>query len=224
MQSSEAVPPDPAAMVYRHHEQLYRLALLLAGDADNAAKLVERAYRQLPADAPNAEAQLIRGLLHQRVPRGRGTPRIDSARLGYAPLDRDRAAALLGAVATMPAPVRLAAGLHYLRGMGVEEIERLLVPTQTAGELSFPRSRRNASGDRGVRAEIPVSETLTQLRVATAHALSLVPPEIDDAQLAAIDRWLDARLPNEAATALRRAAFEQPAVRAACSRPRRRPT
>jgi hypothetical protein len=43
----------------------------------------------------------------------------------------------------------------------------------------------------------------------------MVPPEVGDAQLAAIDGWLDARLPDEAATALRRAAFEQPEVRAA---------
>src|SRR5262245_29102205 len=54
MQSYEAVTSDPAELVYRHHEQLYRLALLLAGDTDGAAKLVERAYRQLPPAASNA--------------------------------------------------------------------------------------------------------------------------------------------------------------------------
>src|SRR5262245_55814520 len=129
MQSYEAVTPDLADLVYRHHEQLYRLALLLAGDADGAAKLVERAYRQLLA-APNpfssqtsAEARLVRGLLEQPGPRSRGTPRVDDVRLGHAPLDRERAAALLGVLAATPVPVRLAAGLHYLRGMAVGEIE-----------------------------------------------------------------------------------------------------
>src|SRR5262245_50586896 len=50
MQSYEAVISDPTHVVYRYHEQLYRLALLLVGDADGAATLVERAYRQLVAD------------------------------------------------------------------------------------------------------------------------------------------------------------------------------
>jgi hypothetical protein len=206
MQSSEAVTSDPVALVYRHHEQLYRLALLLAGNAIGAAQLVERAYRQLPADAPDAEAQLIRGLLRQRPRGGRGGRRIDGPRLSYAPLDRERAAALLGALAAMPAPARLAAGLHYLRGMAVDEIERLLFP-----HLPTPSLRVGE----GERRPDPVGEILIQVRVVAAHALGLVPHEIDDTQLAAIDRWLDGQLPEEAATALRRAAFEQPAVRAA---------
>jgi hypothetical protein len=106
----------------------------------------------------------------------------------------------------MPAPARLAIGLHYLRGMSVAEIERLLCP--------LPRSRLGRGG-RGARAEAPVAETLARFRVGAARALDLVPADIDDAALAGVDRWLDGLLSEAAATAQRRLVFEQPALRAA---------
>jgi hypothetical protein len=216
MRRSDAVSFDQTALVYQHSEQLYRLALLLAGDADNAAKLVERVYRQLPASAPNAEARLIQDLLRQRLPRPRSAARIDSARLGHAPLDRERAAALLGALASIPASARLVAGLHYLRGMSIEEIELLVSPPTWPTHKTFgsPAPQRGRGGW-GVREPVSIGESLTRLRITVAQALDLVPPEVDDPQLVAIDQWLDARLPDEAATALRRAVFEQATVRGA---------
>jgi hypothetical protein len=214
MQSYEAVTSDQTELVYRHHEQLYRLALLLAGDADAAATLVERAYRQLPkarASASNhqpaTEAQLIGGLLGKPASRSRRRAPIDNARLSNALLDRRRASILLDTLAAMPARARLVVGMRYLRGMTVEEIERAL-PARTPAS-GPPRAGRRASE------HATANDILTRLRISMARALSLVPPEIDDSQLVAIDAWLDARLSDEAATALRRAAFEQPAVRAA---------
>ena len=62
--------PDRATLIYRHYERLYRLAVLVAGDAATAATLVQSAYRQLPAgidSAAETETFLIRALLNQRV-------------------------------------------------------------------------------------------------------------------------------------------------------------
>jgi hypothetical protein len=214
MQSYEAVTSDPTELVYRHHEQLYRLALLLAGDKAAAAKLVEQTYRQFTAEISKTsirqsagENQLLGALLRQSTRRPRRRPQVDRERLGYASLDRERALSLLDTLAAMPPSARLVIGLHYLRGLSADEIERTLpqrAPTSA--------TRRAA---RGLSENASADEILTHFRVATARALGVVPPEIDETQLAAIDVWLDARLPDEAATALRRAAFEQPAVRAA---------
>src|SRR5688500_9965227 len=92
---------DRSALVYRHHEQIYRLALLLSGDAASAASLVERAYRELPPDAPDVELQLIHTLLRGRGKRPRGRPRIAEDRLAYMALDRAQAEALLATLAAL---------------------------------------------------------------------------------------------------------------------------
>jgi hypothetical protein len=178
MQSYDALMSDPTELVYRHHEQLYRLALLLAGNADGAAKLVERAYRQLPVDAPNAEAQLIRGLLRP-APRMRGGWRLDATRLGYTPLDRERATVLLGVLEAMPAPVRLVVGLHYLRGMAADESEQLLSPHPffaTPGRRAdaTPPLAPRGRGGWGEKGPASIGEALTHLRITVARALEAV--------------------------------------------------
>src|SRR5262249_16694400 len=140
---------------------------------------------------------------------------IDTVRLGNAALSRSSATTLLGRLAAMPARARLAIGLHYLRGLSADEIEQMLAPAHTESQQPLPLSHRDVKMPGEVPTDTPIAEILTHFRVAMAHALGMVPPEVDDTQLEAIDAWLDARLSEEAATALRRAAFEQPAVRAA---------
>jgi DNA-directed RNA polymerase specialized sigma24 family protein len=202
MSIPEAVSSERAGLVYQHHERLYRLALLMSGTADRAATLVERAYRELPSDSADAEAQLIRALL-RRAPRRRRTPPIDAERLPYVALDQAQAAALLNTLAALPAPARLAIGLHYLRGISAGEIEQI---------LSLPAPERK--GHRA-QAAVPIGEILTHFRIGAARALHLLPDDIDDAALADLDRASDGLLSDAATIALRRAVFEQPALRAA---------
>jgi anti-sigma factor RsiW len=194
---------DRSALVYQHHEQLYRLALLLAGDEAGAAKLVEQAYRALLPAPADAETQLIRALLRAGGNYPRGRLRIAEERLTYTALDRTQAEALLAILAAMPVPERLAVGLHYLRGRSADEIARFFAP-------QGPTSSPIAEGQRLAR----IHEILSRFRVAAAHALGLAPADADDATLIALDRFTDGRLPEDATITLRRAVFEQAAVRA----------
>src|SRR4051812_49033392 len=98
----DQIQTDPSALVYRHQELLYRLALLAADDADSASKLVERAYRELPPERDDAEARLIRALLPGHLKHQRWSY-TSHENLAYVPLDASRAAALLDALAGMPA-------------------------------------------------------------------------------------------------------------------------
>jgi hypothetical protein len=188
--------PDRTALVYQHHEQLYRLALLLAGDSRAAAGLVERAFRGLPAAPADAEADLIRGLLRAGVPRRPASAPLDEERLAYVALDRARASALLGVLAALPPAERMAVGLYYLRGMSADEAAAMLGSTTT---------------DAGAT----VVSVMANVRVAAARALALVPDDIGDAALAELDRAADGLLPEGQAIALRGAVFEQPVLRAA---------
>jgi DNA-directed RNA polymerase specialized sigma24 family protein len=184
---------DPSALVYRHQELLYRLALLVAGDAESAAKLVERAYRALPPEPGDAEARLIRALSpggskHQRwAYTGHENP-------AYVPLDAPRVAALLDALAGIPAAARFVVGLHYLHGLTAGEVAALL--GEAAGS-STP------------------AKVLARFRIDAARALGLVPAEVDDALLVELDAMADGLLSEEQAVLLRRAVFEQPGLRAA---------
>src|SRR5689334_12240398 len=116
---------DPSALIYRHQELLYRLALLVAGDAESAARLVERAYRVLPPEPGDAEARLIRALSpgHSKHQRCAYTGHENPA---YVPLDASRVAALLDVLAGMPAAARFVVGLHYLHGLTAGEVAALL--------------------------------------------------------------------------------------------------
>ncbi len=194
--------PDRSALVYRHHEQIYRLALLLAGDAAGAASLVERAYRELPPDPPDVESQLIQALLRGRGKRRSGRPHIAEDRLAYMALDREQAEALHATLAAMNTPERFVVGLHYLRGLSAEEIARLLgTASPASGQVGWEPARVHAA--------------LSRFRAAAARAIELVPGDAEAATLIELDRLMDGRLSEEATIELRRAVFEQPAVRAA---------
>jgi len=185
------ITPDQSALVYRYHEQLYRLALLVAGDDDGAAALVERAYRELPAQSVDAEASLIRALLRptrrrwlRRRPDRKETP--------HRMLDWERSEQLLETLEALPPTARLVVGLHYLRGMSGDEIAGLL------GEAAGPQ---------------PPAEMLARFRVAAAHALELVPDDADDGTLFDLDRSMDGLIADPDLLALRWSAIEQPALR-----------
>jgi hypothetical protein len=182
--------PDRSALVYRSHERLYRLALLTTGDADTAAALLQRAYRELPAAAIDDETLLLRALLPKRLPRWRwGASDGDLAR---STLDRAQAAALLHALARLAPAERLAIGLAYLAGSTAEEIAAQLGP---------------------LPGDTPPADLLTRFRAAAARALGVVPEDADERALAELDRWLDGQLLEEESIAMRRAVLEQPALR-----------
>ncbi|HEY3231289.1 MAG TPA: hypothetical protein VGJ87_18825 [Roseiflexaceae bacterium] len=187
-------PVDRGVLVYRHYEQLYRLALLVAGDADHAVKLVERAYRELPSQPDDAEARLIRALLPRRRLHRHRAWRAGFENLTRVALDHERAAALLDTLAALPTPARLAVGLHYLRGQTAAEVAELL------GEAAGP---------------LAAADLLTHFRIDAARAIGLIPAGAEDDTLAALDRAIDGRLSDEEMLALRRAVFERPDLRAA---------
>src|SRR5919206_2348222 len=124
MTTAQDITPDRSILVYRHHEQLYRLALVVAGDADRAAELVERAYRDLPEGSVDVEAALIRALLAKPVQRWSWRARHED--IARAALDTKRADAILDTLAAMSPEGRLTAGLHYLQGMAGDEITAVL--------------------------------------------------------------------------------------------------
>jgi hypothetical protein len=184
--------PDQSALVYRYHEQLYRLALLVAGDADGAAALVERAYHELPAQSIDVEASLIRALLRptrRRLVRRRRPVREEPPRHA---LDQERSEELLDVLEALPPAARLMVGLQYLRGMSSGEIAAML------GEVAGQRSP---------------AETLARFRIAAAHALELVPADADDGALFDLDRSMDGLLADADLLALRRSTIEQPTLR-----------
>jgi hypothetical protein len=88
--------------------------------------------------------------------------------------------------------------------MNVDEIARFFAPPSPS-----------VSSPAGTGEPAPIYEALTRFRVEATHALGLAPADVDDATLSALDCLAEGRLPEEAATALRRAVFEQPTVRAA---------
>jgi DNA-directed RNA polymerase specialized sigma24 family protein len=114
--------PDRSALVYRHHERLYRLALLTTGDSGAAAALLERAYRELPAASTDAETLLIRALLVARPTRRHWRWRAGDGDLARSTLERARADALLATLADLAPAERLAIGLAYLGGCSPAEI------------------------------------------------------------------------------------------------------
>ncbi|MBK9944052.1 MAG: hypothetical protein IPP13_20830 [Kouleothrix sp.] len=194
MSIPEHLPPDQTMAVYRHHERLYRLALLVAGAPKAAAALVESAYRRLPAGLPaeQVEASLIRGLLGSRaLRRRRGVA--PPADLSRTTLDRDHAAALLQVLAALPPPARLCVGLAYLVGS---------TPTDSAAMLG------DTVGD------CNIAELLAGFRISAARVLELVPAEAQPAALARVERWADGRADADEQLAIRRDLLAQPELRA----------
>jgi DNA-directed RNA polymerase specialized sigma24 family protein len=184
---------DRAALIYRHYERLYRLAMLVAGNAATAATLVQSAYQQLPTEidpASDTETLLIRALLDQRLLRKTRWALTPPA-LTHTTLDRRQAAALLGALAAFPPPARLAIGLAYINGSTPAEIDELLGPAR--GELA--------------------ADLLARFRIAATRALGLAPTSEDDLTLARLDRLAAGQLAEDEALALRRDLIGQPALR-----------
>jgi DNA-directed RNA polymerase specialized sigma24 family protein len=187
-------PLDRGALVHRYHEQIYRLALLVAGDAASAAELVERAYRELPPQPPDPEVLLIRALLSRRPirrrwRRGRRAGSEDTRR---AALDQPGADALLDLLGRLPPVERLTVGLHYIRGAAPDEIAAIL------GGPADPQA---------------LAEILARFRAEAARTLGLAGADAE--RLVELDGALEGRLDEEALRELRRAVLEQPELRAA---------
>ncbi|HET9221347.1 MAG TPA: hypothetical protein VFO07_02530, partial [Roseiflexaceae bacterium] len=185
------------ALVYRYHERLYRLALLTAGSADTAGMLLQRAFRELTAawgeqGVRDPETLLARALLPAKPPRQRWRWKAVDGDLTRSMLDRASADGLLQILARLAPAERLALGLIYLGGCTPDEVE-----------LQLGRLPGDAT----------LLDLLARFRAGAARALGLAPADADENLLARIDRWLDGRLPEEDAIALRRAALEQPAAR-----------
>jgi hypothetical protein len=185
--------PDRSALVYRYHERLYRLALLVVGDADAAAALLQRAYRTLPIDSLDPEIILIRALLSDRAVRRRWRWAAGEVDLNRATLGRTGAGGLLDTLAKLTPAARLAAGLHYISGSTPDEIS-----TQLGAAL----------------AEQSPADILARLRADAARAIGLVPDDADADMLLRMDSWMDGQLGEEDALALRRLVLEQPELRA----------
>jgi DNA-directed RNA polymerase specialized sigma24 family protein len=193
MTTANDASPDRSALVYRHHERLYRLALLTTGDSGAAAALLERAYCELSAASADAETLLLHALLGARPTRGRWRWRADDGDLARSTLERARADALLATLADLAPAERVTIGLAYLGGCSPEEI---------SAELGAP-----AAG-------LKPAEVLARWRAVAARALGLVAANADPDMLLRLDRWMDGLLPEEDALALRRAVLEQPDTRA----------
>ena len=143
-----------SALVYRYHERFFRLALLLSGDAQTAAALLEAVFRQLPpGTAPDAaESLLARALLAERLPRRRWNFR--PAEIAHTGLDAAAADALLGVLA---APSLIA----LLNTLAIGVIER----TREIGMLRAIGATR-----RQVR-QIVLAEALLLAVIGTAFGL-----------------------------------------------------
>lgn len=184
-------PTERRELVYRHHERLYRLALLVAGDDIAAADLVEQAYRRLAIAAPDAETALIRALLAGRS-RRRWRWRADAASLTRSGLGEAQANALLAQLAKMTPLARLVVGLHYLVGSAPDEIAARLGP---------------ALGEQ------PPADLLARFRIDAARALGRVPPDANAEEVARLDRWMEGQLSEDETLALRRELFERADLR-----------
>ena len=186
--------PDRSALVYRYHERLYRLALLTAGNADTAAVLLQRAYRELPAAIDiDDETVLLRALLPKQPPRQRWRWSAGDGDLVRSMLGRAQADALLHALARLAPAERLAIGLAYLSGSMPEEIAAQLGP---------------------LPGDTAPADLLARFRVAAARALGLVPGDADaaDPGNSWICGWMGG-FRKKNSIAMRRAVLEQPAMR-----------
>lgn len=177
-----------SALVYRYHERFFRLALLLSGDAQTAAALLEAVFRQLPpGTAPDAaESLLARALLAQRLPRRRWNFR--PAEIAHTGLDAAAADALLGVLAALTPLARLVVGLSLFGGHSAADTDALLGTFSSAA-------------------------TLADLRQRAALALGLVPADADPAALARLDRWAEGEMSDDEQLTMRRDLLSDPALR-----------
>lgn len=185
---------DRATLIYRHYERLYRLALLVAGNAATATTLVQSAYQQLPAeiDDPTAtETLLIRALLDSRILR-RNRWRLTPPDLTRTTLDHQQATALFRLLARLTPAARLVIGLAYINGSAPAELAALLPP---------PAS------------ETTPADVLAHFRTAATRALGLAPADADSQALARLDRLAAGQLDEQEAIEVRRELIAQPRMR-----------
>jgi|CXWL01.1.fsa_nt_gi RNA polymerase sigma-70 factor (ECF subfamily) len=138
-----ADPSERLAVLFEtHHERLFRLALRLLGEREEARDLVQesflraaRSFRSVPAEGREAEAWLVRVAVNlcrdrfrRRAVRGDGAPLgIDLPDPGSGPEARAVArATVIRALAHLPPRRRAVLVLHELEELPVAEIARLL--------------------------------------------------------------------------------------------------
>lgn len=183
---------DHRAAVYRYHEQVFRLALLVVGDIDAAAALVERAYRHGDVVAGDAiEAALLRALLvpsrSRRAWRWRASDQV-AARAALSDAEANQFIALLAAL--LPSE-RLVIGLAVVQGMQEGEIDALL----------------------GDALPTPAEQVLRGFRLAVLRTLTRVDAAADPTLLIMLDRALEGTLDDERRVDVRRLLLKQPEAR-----------
>lgn len=194
MAAAIGVSDERSALVYRHCEQLYRIALLVTGEPTAAELLIERLFAALPPNG-DLETALVRelhsvgGRAAQRRPWHYSADATDFARAGIEP---ELGRVLLTCLAMLSPRDRLIVGLHYLRGLSARDIDLRLADAATASATS---RRTNDMSD--------AAAVLTNVRIALGHALELLPALIGAEVLIALDRHATDALAPAAAAELR---------------------
>lgn len=160
-------------------DSLYRLALLVTGDARAAVRLVVQAIGGARLAGSDGQAALLRGLVPKRADYGRWQP--TAAALQRAALTSEQARALLALLAKCAPAERLIIGLHYLRGVSVEEL-----PALSNGSTPLAPAL-----------------VLAQFRAGAALALKQVLESSDHSESITLDRWLDGGLAEAEALDMR---------------------
>lgn len=174
-------------MITAPPEPLYRLALLVTANEARAAEQVARACAAVAPDSGD-EAALLRGLLPAPARYGRWKP--SAAACQRANVSSAQADTLLNLLARRAPAVRLAIGMHYLRGMQPDDIEHVLgAPADVASELA-------------------------RFRADATIAFGNVAPDADTDMLVQIDQALDGALDEYALVELRGRIFADATLRA----------
>lgn len=172
---------ERAETILAYQDRVYRLARFVAGDAGRAARLVERAFRRLPADTPDPELALIAALLPAGRPNWPWRPLpAELAASGLASAELD---ALRRALANASPAARLALGARVLLGVDIKEDAAPLAAQSWPGRAADART----------------------LRAILARDLGRAPPDASYAELLEQVRLRDGALPSDRAIELRAA-------------------
>lgn len=182
MEAATGASDERSALIYRHYERIYRIALLVAGDPVAAARLVERACATLPSGG-EPEAALAGALRDIRADGARRPQRYAAtpADLGRAGPDSTEGEALLQVFAALSPRDRLVVGLYYLRGLAVGDIDALIVAARVPAEPAAPDRRQHAGAG--------AADSLARARIGMGRTLDLLPPMVGVEVLAALDRY-----------------------------------
>jgi DNA-directed RNA polymerase specialized sigma24 family protein len=110
----------------RYGDDLYRLALLLAPDDLQAARVLLAAARHMAATGAAPDEHALLAALLDALPAERGYWRRRLPAWAVPPAQRSAAAPLLAAIARLPRRQRLALGLTLLRGFDLAQVAPLL--------------------------------------------------------------------------------------------------